>query len=124
MRERTDSEFETDRDGTSFNLPGSKNATFDQRDSQNCTPAHEMEQDDGAGVPYQSSMCIAKDVLIKPRKQSDTSFIPKFSNMKKSASLIVRRNMVVPKISVYDSEFMDLVTEAKENERSSPSRSR
>jgi hypothetical protein len=42
--------------------------------------------------------------------------------MKSKHSFIVRRNMVVPKISVYDSEYLELVTESKEPDKSSPTR--
>lgn len=49
-------------------------------------------------------------------------FIPKFKDMKKHSSMILRRNMVVPKISIHDSEYLDLVTETKDFENTIPKR--
>lgn len=54
--------------------------------------------------------------------KSNSGFFPKFRDMKKYSSMIVRRNLVVPKISVHDSEYLDLVTETKEFEDTSKKR--
>ena len=55
-------------------------------------------------------------------KKPDAISRGRMLNNKSNSMGIVRRNMVIPRISTFDQEFIDLVTDVKDDSRSNNSR--